>query len=138
MRSHPLFRRSVQVLILPLALIAGCQRQSPNANGAAAGSPSALGAGVRSASASDVPSTPAPFATPPLLAGTPDIAALVARVKPSVVNITITHDAHPAKLDDSSPFGPFGSPPFGIQPFGPFGPGRRGENPIFRQKALGS
>jgi serine protease Do len=38
--------------------------------------------------ADGVPQTPAPFATPPVLTGTPDIATLVAKVKPSVVNIT--------------------------------------------------
>jgi serine protease Do len=67
------------------------------------------------------------------LAGTPDVAALVARVKLSVVNITTIHEVHPAKLDDNFSLGPFGP-----QPFSPFGPGRRGENPALKQKALGS
>jgi serine protease Do len=122
---------------LPVALSMGCQRQSPNVNGAATGHPSTLyaGQGVRPAAATEgVAATPAPFATPPLLGGTPDVAALVAKVKPSVVNITTTHNAHPAKLDDNFPFGPFGQ-----QPFSPFGPGRRGgENPVFKKKAQGS
>jgi serine protease Do len=133
MRTHPFFRRSPWALLVPLTLLAACQRQSPNVNGAAAGNPS-LAADLRPAPASEaVPSAPAPFATPPLLAGTPDVAALVARVKPSVVNITTTHDVHPAKLDDNFPFAP------GNQPFMPFGPGRRGgENPVLKKKALGS
>jgi serine protease Do len=36
--------------------------------------------------------TPPPFASPPVLAGTPDIATLVAKVRPSVVNITTIHE----------------------------------------------
>src|SRR5579863_7824575 len=36
--------------------------------------------------------TPAPFASPPVLAGTPDVATLVAKVRPSVVNITTLHE----------------------------------------------
>jgi serine protease Do len=137
MRSPNRLGHLALIVVFPTALLAGCQRQSPNVNGVAAGNPSALVAGsdAKSVSAAEaLASTPAPFASPPLLTGTPDVAALVAKVKPSVVNITITHDVHPAKLDDNSPFGPFGP-----QPFGPFGPGRRGgENPMFRQKGLGS
>jgi serine protease Do len=133
MRSHFLRRSSALVFVLPLTLGIGCQKQSPNPNGAATGNPS-LAVGMRTASAAEaIPSTPAPFASPPLLAGTPDVAALVANVKLSVVNITTVHDVHPAKLDDSFPFGPFGAQPF------PFGPGRRGgENPVLKKKALGS
>jgi serine protease Do len=104
-------------------------------NGAAAGNPAVATPGARPASATEtVSSTPAPFASPPLLAGTPDVAALVAKVKPSVVNITTSHDVHPAKLDDNFPFAPFGA-----QPFAPFGPGRRGgENPTLKRRAQGS
>jgi serine protease Do len=120
-------------VLLPTTLFAGCSRQSPNPNGAASGNPAALiaGANAQPATASDArPGTPAPFASPPLLAGTPDVAALVAKVKPSVVNITTTHNVQPARLDDAVPFGPFGPQPFG--------PGRRGDNPSSKQKALGS
>src|SRR5580704_15870700 len=38
--------------------------------------------------------TQAPFATPPVLAGTADIATLAAKVKPAVVNITTVHEMH--------------------------------------------
>src|SRR5687768_13296619 len=124
MRSSSRVRRSVLTLLLPAALVAACQRQSPNVNGAATGHPSALAAATPAA-AEGSSATPAPFATPPLLNGTPDIAALVAKVKPSVVNITTIHDVHPAKLDENFPFGPFGQ-----HPLLPFGPGRRGENPV--------
>jgi serine protease Do len=132
MRSHQLFRRSTVVLALPVVLLAGCQRQSPNLNGAATANPATLAANAQPATAV-LPSTPAPFASPPLLTGTPDVAALVARVKPSVVNITTVQDVRPAKLEDGIPFGPFGMQPF------PFGQGRRGgDNPVLKKKALGS
>ena len=139
MRSSNRVRSAILTVLLPAALVAGCQRQSPNVNGAAVGNPSALSAGVGSgakpASATEgLPATPAPFASPPLLGGTPDIAALVAKVKPSVVNITTIHDVNPAKLDENFPFGPFGQ-----HPLIPFGPGRRGgEHPVLKKKALGS
>jgi serine protease Do len=114
-------------------MLAACQRQSPNANAAPASDPSSFAAGSsrKATLASDTStSLAAPFASPPLLSGTPDVAALVARVKPSVVNITTIHETRPAKLDDSLPFG--------AHPFF-FGPGRRGgEGPVLRQKALGS
>ncbi len=35
---------------------------------------------------------PPPFASPPMLSGAPDVASLVAKVKPAVVNITSTRD----------------------------------------------
>ncbi|MET0592533.1 MAG: trypsin-like peptidase domain-containing protein, partial [Polyangiaceae bacterium] len=126
--------RTFLSFLLPLTLLAGCQRQSPNATGSGANSSApSPNPNVRPVSAEVIPNTPAPFASPPLLSGTPDIAALVAKVKLSVVNITITQDVKPAKLDDSSPFGPFGT-----MPFAPFGPGNRGENPNQKRKALGS
>jgi serine protease Do len=134
MRSSSHLRLPLLTFLLPVMVVAGCQRQTPNLNGAATGNPSVLSAGssAKPASAAEgLPQTPAPFATPPLLAGTPDIAALVAKVKPSVVNITTIHDVNPAKLDENFPFGQ--------QPFFPFGPGRRGgENPGFKKKAQGS
>ena len=67
--------------LLPLALLAalclgtGCQH-----------------AASASAPTDGTPQTPAPFATPPVLTGTPDIATLVAKVKPSVVNITTVQE----------------------------------------------
>ena len=38
------------------------------------------------------PVSPAPFAAPPVLSGTPDVASLVAKVNPAVVNITTVHE----------------------------------------------
>lgn len=42
---------------------------------------------------------PAPFATPPVLAGTPDVATLVAKVKPAVVNITTVQEVRAPQAD---------------------------------------
>jgi serine protease Do len=78
-------------------------------------------------------STPPPFAAPPVLPGTPDVATLVAKIKPSVVNVTIVHEIRPARGQ--------GNFPFGLDPFVPFGPGGpdgRGGDEIYRQKGLGS
>jgi serine protease Do len=81
-----------------------------------------------------VPSAPAPapFAAPPVLAGTPDVATLVARVTPAVVNITTIHDVRVPRV---------GELPFGLNPFGLFPEGRRqpgkGDS-VIHQKALGS
>ena len=49
--------------------------------------------GSHSAAAAASTDAPRPFATPPVLAGTPDVATLAAKVNPSVVNITTTHEA---------------------------------------------
>jgi serine protease Do len=75
----------------------------------------------------------APFATPPVLAGTADIATLAARVKPAVVNITTTHETRRAAMQ--MPDGPF-------QFFGNgFRRGEQGEgngDRVMKQQALGS
>ncbi len=97
----------------------------------------AAGAGCQHAvAAPQDPVAPAPFATPPVLAGTPDIATLAARVRPAVVNITTVHEVH-------MPRGEF--PGFGdVFPFfhqGPSGrrPGSEGDgDPTMKQQALGS
>ncbi len=98
-----------------LALATGCQHAA-----SAAGSPATV--------------TPPPFASPPVLAGTPDVATLVSRVRPAVVNITTVHEI---KL----PQGGFGFPDFeNLLPFFGHGPGvlpRRGEETA-KQQALGS
>jgi serine protease Do len=139
MRSiSSLSRRSLPVLlaslVMPLAVAAGCQRQA-NAR-AAAGTPNpavpvAAVAAVPAASP-PLPATPAPFASPPLLPGTPDVAALVAKVKPSVVNITTVHAIH-GRAGGNFNF------PFGFDPFGA-GPNQRprGGDQVFKQQALGS
>ncbi len=86
-----------------------------------------------------LPQTAAPFATPPVLPGTPDIATLAAKVRPAVVNITTVHEVH-------MPRGDFGFPGFGdMLPFfrqGPHGqglqPGEGDGDQVQKQQALGS
>jgi serine protease Do len=97
-----------------------------------------------SASAASPPDTaqqiPAPFAAAPVLPGTPDVATLVARVRPSVVNITTVQQVRKPQIA-------FGFPDFGGFPFfnqGPQGPAPRhpfgggGGDEVMRQQALGS
>jgi len=76
--------------------------------------------------------TPAPFATPPVLPGTPDVATLVAKVTPAVVNITTIHDVRVPQSEFESPFG--------FDPFGMFPQSSRrgGGDQVYRQRALGS
>jgi serine protease Do len=86
-----------------------------------------------------IPQTPAPFATPPVLPGTPDIATLVSKVRPSVVNITTVHDV---KMSHGE-FGFPGMPDMhDIFPFfhGPEGHprGGGGGDQVMKQQALGS
>ena len=66
-------------------------------------------------------SSPAPFASPPVLAGTPDVATLVAKVNPAVVNITTQHDVRGRGEME-----------------GMFGGGRGNGDRVQRQHALGS
>ena len=75
-----------------------------------------------------IPNIPAPFATPPLLPGTPDVAGLVGKIKPAVVNITTVHETRVQRTEDNFPFG-----------FDPFGQGRRPRgDQVQKQQALGS
>jgi hypothetical protein len=55
-------------------------------------------------------SAAAPFASPPVLKGTPDVAALVAKVNPTVVNITTVHEIRQPNFDFDFPFDFFGGP----------------------------
>jgi serine protease Do len=112
--------------LIPLAIIAlsvgtGCQGSA-----AAASPPDAT------------PQTPAPFATPPVLPGTPDIASLVAKVRPSVVNITTVQAVHVPRtempdLGDLFPFFNPGQGPGGMRR----NPGG-GNDGVMKQQALGS
>src|SRR5437773_2466311 len=111
-----------------------------------AGSGLAFGAGcsnrvAQAASNTAAPevTSPAPFASPPVLAGTADVATLSAKVKPAVVNITTIHETHRAKMDlpDGFPFEFFGrSSPFSQGPRGPRGRGEGGDE-VLKQQALG-
>src|SRR5580658_1040541 len=127
LRQAMIARKLILPALLPLALLgAGCQHSA-----AAASPPEPTG------------QTPAPFATPPVLPGTPDVATLVAKVRPSVVNITTVQQTR-------IPRGQFGFPGgFGdLFPFFNQGPGHsQGGHPGFgggegddmmKQQALGS
>jgi serine protease Do len=89
--------------------------------------------------------TVAPFPTPPVLPGTPDIATLVSKVKPSVVNITTVQDVKVPHGDfnfpgfeDMFPF--FRHAPNGIRPHhGRGGSGdQEGGDDVMKQQAAGS
>src|SRR5579859_4088199 len=84
------------------------------------------------------PPAAAPFATPPILPGTPDVATLVAKVTPAVVNITTIHDIRQQQVPEFE--FPFGFDPFGMFPGMRRGPngGGSGNDQVLRQRALGS
>jgi serine protease Do len=119
-------RKLIPFTALALSLGTGCQHSAS------------------AASPPDAPQTPAPFATPPVLPGTPDIATLVAKVKPSVVNITTVQEVKVPQ----QPFDGFGEMfpffrrgPNGMRPFGGNGGGggeEEGGDQVMKQQALGS
>jgi serine protease Do len=89
---------------------------------------------AQAAGAGPAPTSPAPFANVPVLPGTPDIATLVAKLRPAVVNITTVHEVHAPRMEMTFPFGFGGIPGFG---------GRgledgEGNGSVMKQKALGS
>ena len=103
-----------------------------------------LGGCQHSAAASSpqdpMPQTPAPFASPPVLPGTPDIATLAARVKPAVVNITTVQEVRTPHAGFNAPDMPdifkfFPHGPGGIQRFGG---GEGNGDEVMKQQALGS
>jgi serine protease Do len=113
-------RKIIPITALLLAAGTGCQHP------AAAAPPDS----------NAVAQTPAPFATPPVLPGTPDIATLAAKVRPAVVNITTVHEVR-------QPRGELNFPGFGdLSPFlhqGGRGPRDEGEgDAVMKQQALGS
>src|SRR5580692_679891 len=116
-----LLRKIIPLISLALAFGSGCQHSA-----GAASPPEAI------------PQAPAPFATPPVLPGTPDIATLVSKVRPAVVNITTEHDLKapkgmfgPSDLGDLFPFFHQGRPGM---------PGNRGGegDDVIKRQALGS
>jgi serine protease Do len=113
------------VLATALGLAAGCQRHFAQAANPTQGTLAAA------------PTTPAPFTTPPVLPGTPDVATLVAKVTPAVVNITTVHDIHAPQQEFEFPFGfdPFGSRSSPNPRWG--GKGGSGDQ-VYRQRALGT
>lgn len=75
-----------------LLFAVGCQRSS---------NPQSL-----SGEATPAPTAPtaAPFTTPPTLPGSPDVATIVARLQPSVVNITSEHEVKAPRQTFEDPF----------------------------------
>jgi serine protease Do len=113
------------VLATALGIGAGCQRHFAQAANPQPIPPPAAAA----------PAKPAPFATPPVLPGTPDVATLVAKVTPAVVNITTIHDIHAPQQEFDFPFG---FDPFGVLPGARKHGGNGGGDQVYRQRALGS
>jgi serine protease Do len=115
------------ILALALGTGTGCQRSA---------------AAAATAPPETAQQVPAPFPNPPVLPGTPDVATLVAKVRPSVVNITTEQQVHVPRG------GAFGFPGFGdMFPFFNQGqPGRHGSHgddegngdQVMKQQALGS
>jgi serine protease Do len=91
--------------------------------------PSASGGAVASATPPAAPG-PAPFSSPPTLPGAPDVATLAARVRPAVVNITVTEEVRTSQAPEL-PFDFFG-------PGGPFGGGPPEGDRALPRRALGS
>jgi serine protease Do len=109
-------------VVVTLGAIMGCQHAVAQAAGLAGAGPT--------------PTSPAPFATIPVLPGTPDVATLVARVRPAVVNITTVHEVRTPRIAE------FGLP-FGFSPFGGHGRGHGSQDQgygeqVTEQRALGS
>jgi serine protease Do len=116
-----ILRKLIPLPVLLLAAGAGCQHH------AAAAPQDPIGL------------APAPFATPPVLPGTPDIATLTAKVRPAVVNITTVHEVHMPR-DGFSGFGDL-LPFFHQGPNGghvPWGGGGEDGDQVMKQQALGS
>jgi serine protease Do len=126
MNHVKLISRTAPVALAALALGfgTGCQRSAQAASG-----PEAPAV------------TPAPFATPPVLAGTPDVATLVAKVRPSVVNITTVQQVKVPRGDfDFGGLFPFfnqGGRHHGVPGMMPNEGGEHGDQ-VMKQQALGS
>jgi len=119
-------RKLAPISALALILGTGCQ----HAASAAAGQ-------------DGVAQTPAPFATPPVLTGTPDVATLVAKVKPAVVNITTIQEVKVGHGRQAMPgFGGFGELfrmfPHGQDEGSPFNGDDGQGDEVMKQQALGS
>ncbi|HEY1694768.1 MAG TPA: Do family serine endopeptidase [Polyangiaceae bacterium] len=115
-------RNLIPLSVLLLAFGAGCQ-----------------GSASAAAPLDTTPQSAAPFATPPVLPGTPDIATLAARVKPAVVNITTVQQVKVPRMDmpdvgELFPFFNQGGVPNGAQRHR----GSEGGDAVMKQQALGS
>lgn len=116
-RQHHL---GVAVLVLTLGF--GCHR-APSADAAGTQAVSS-----QSTHAAALPNTASPFKEPALLQGAPDVASIVAKVKPSVVNIMVESRVRAPAMNMESPFDFF----FRDQP------GKRTPEPFQRRQGQGS
>jgi len=123
-----MLRKLIPITAVALAFGTGCQHS-------ASASPPPAAAGT----------TPAPFATPPVLPGTPDVATLVAKVRPGVVNITTVHEVKVPRGDlggmpDFGEMFPFFNQqaPFMRRHRGGEGNDEGGGDEVMKQQALGS
>ena len=78
-----------------------------------------------------------PFASPPVLTGTLDVATLVAKLKPAVVNVTVVHEVHRPRMEGMPFLGRFFGPNGGG---GMQGPNRDegGGDEVLKQQGLGT
>jgi serine protease Do len=129
--------RAVHLGVSVYALLTmGCRRLGDHKQEALAGGPPSSSPGPASSSASSAAiSTAAPFVTPPVLPGAPDVAALAAAVRPAVVNITVTEETRVSKRPGQLPQLPFD---FFFGPQGPFGGGPPSGDQALPRRALGS
>jgi serine protease Do len=111
-------RRSA-LIALPLVFALGCKSSNVGAN--------------PPAKPQITETTRAPFQSPPLVAGAPDVATLVAAVKPSVVNIIVDQQVRPAASNGGGPIDPFEFFFGGRNPRG-----NPGGDEVFRTRAQGS
>jgi serine protease Do len=117
--------RRFALVALPLVFALGCKTSASGASGTLGADP---------AKTQTQETTAAPFATPPVLAGAPDVATLVARVQPAVVNVIVEQTVKSRGVSMIDPFEFFGG---GRAPRG--FPGRGGEDgPSFKSQAQGS
>jgi serine protease Do len=107
----------ISVALVAALSAAGCQHALAQASGSA---PAPLPAQAGSPQAALAGEGPAPFATPPVLTGMPDVATIVARVRPAVVNILVEKASPNVVFDSPFPF------PFDFGPFGNFHGGHGG------------
>jgi len=130
-----IFRAARLVLCLHAVLIAGCWRPGDrNQDDPASFAPndSSSSWSPTSPTSSSAQSSAPPFVSPPVLPGAPDVATLVATVRPAVVNITVTEEASVAGDARQLPFDFF----FG--PRGNFGWGPPNHDRALPRRALGS
>jgi serine protease Do len=116
-----------------IAVVSAIVSISAGCKGAAFKDPPPQNADAAATQAQVSSSAAAPFASPPMRQGMPDLVALVERVNPSVVNITTIHERRRPNVESDFPFDFFFGPmaPPGMRP-------PRGGDDVRRERALGT